>query len=225
MIDNYYLRRLSGNHLKQVYDLADSKVVAYLKGEIEFCRRFIAPGYRVLELGCGYGRILKSLASSEYHLEGIDNAPDNIELALEHVGLLQNVSVRKADVTSIDSPDNSYDLVLCMQNGLSAFGNNPLNVVRESCRVLNETGKLICCTYSEKIWPDRLKWFREQSNAGLLSPVDEGKTGNNIVVCQDGFTSSAMSRSEFKFISNELNLAHEIYEIESGSLICEFRRA
>ncbi len=220
---DYYIENLSGNHLHRVYSLADESVKRYLQGEIEFCREQISPGDHVLELGCGYGRILKALASDTHNIEGIDNAPGNVELAGEYLHNLPGIKVHLMSVDNLDFADDSFDLVLCTQNGLSAFGLDPLIVVREACRVAKHDGRLICCTYAKSFWPSRLQWFRKQADAGLLGAIDETITGSGVIACVDGFISASMTDVQFQDIASALNLVVDIVELPSGSLIGEFR--
>ncbi len=220
---DYYLENLSGNHLHRVYSLADEPVKRYLQGEIEFCRQRISPGDRVLELGCGYGRVLKALASDTHVIEGVDNAPGNIELAGRYLQNEPGTRVHLMSVDKLDFADNSFDLVLCTQNGLSAFGLDPLNIIREACRVTKHDGQLICCTYAKSFWPVRLQWFRDQADAGLLAAIDETKTGNGVIACVDGFVSTSMTAAQFREIASALNLIVDIVELPGGSLIGELR--
>ncbi len=220
---DYYIENLSGNHLHRVYALADEPVKKYLHGEIEFFRKRISSGNRVLELGCGYGRIMKALASDKHDTEGIDNAPANIELAGEYLVGEPGIKIHLMSVDNLDFADNSFDLVLCAQNGLSAFGLDPSVVVREACRVTKQGGSLLCCSYAESFWQDRLRWFRSQADAGLLAAIDETKTGNGVVACVDGFTSASMTEVQFRDMASALELRFDIVELPSGSLIGEFK--
>ncbi len=220
---DYYIENLSGNHLHRIYSLANEQVKRYLQGEIEFFRDRISPGDRVLELGCGYGRILKALASDTHIIEGIDNAPGNVELAGEYLHNVPGFEVHLMSVDNLGFADDSFYLVLCTQNGLSAFGLDPLTVVREACRVSKHDGRLICCTYAESFWPSRLQWFRNQADAGLLGAIDETKTGNGVIACADGFMSTSMTDAQFQDIASALDLVVNIVELPSGSLISEFR--
>ena len=220
---DYYIENLSGNHLHRVYSLADESVQTYLEGEIEFCRERISPGDRILELGCGYGRVLKALAGEAHTTEGIDNAPGNIKLASEYLSDEPGVEIRQMSVEHLEFKDSSFDLVLCTQNGLSAFGLDPQIVVQEACRITKPDGRMLCCTYADSFWSSRLQWFRKQTDAGLLGAIDEVKTGEGVIVCTDGFRSSSMTNEQFREIASALNLASNIVELTSGSLICEFR--
>ena len=219
---NYYKNKLSGNHLHQVYALASDPVRAYLHGEIEFCRGKIQSGNQVLELGCGYGRIVKALAADKHSVTGIDNAPLNIESARAYLQNINNVDVITMNVNSLEFDDESFDCVLCLQNGLSAFGMDPLVVLKEGWRVTKKRGCLICSTYSDAFWPYRLAWFHEQANAGLLGEIDNDKSNSGIITCKDGFISRSTRAEDFRHYAELLNLNVEICTLNSGSLIATY---
>ena len=222
---DYYIDNLSGNHLQRAYALADAAVTAYLQGEIDYLRECIKPGNRVLELGCGYGRVVKALAADSHSIVGIDNAPGNLKLAREYLRDARNVEVHLMSVASLDFTDQSFDLVVSPQNGLSAFGLNPVSVVREALRVTDRDGTFVCCTYADAFWPSRLAWFRRQADAGLLGEIDEESSGNGVIACKDGFESTAMNRQQFEEIAVKTNTSVTLQELPSGSLIAEFRKS
>jgi 2-polyprenyl-6-hydroxyphenyl methylase/3-demethylubiquinone-9 3-methyltransferase len=68
----YYEKKLSSAKLCEVYNTSVERVRQYLDGEIEFIRRRLRGGERVLELGAGYGRILKQIAPFVHSVVGID---------------------------------------------------------------------------------------------------------------------------------------------------------
>ena len=221
-MEDYYKNKLSGNQLLKVYSLASDPVRAYLKGEIEYCRKKTYPDIRVLELGCGYGRIIKELANDSYFVFGIDNAPLNIEVARTYLKGITKVDVEVMNVKSLAFEDEAFDCVLCLQNGLSAFGTDPLVVLKEGWRVIKKGGCLVCSTYSEGFWPHRLAWFHAQADAGLLSPVDEDKSKAGIIACKDGFISRSTTEDDFRKYAGLLDLNVEVRTLSSGSLIATY---
>ena len=61
-VSGYYSQKLSAVRLKQVYDIAPPRVRQYLDAEVNHVLEKMHPGDLVIELGCGYGRILPKLA-------------------------------------------------------------------------------------------------------------------------------------------------------------------
>lgn len=60
---SYYAEKLSAERLRACYDLAPPRTKAYLQAEIEFVLQKMSSSMAVLELGCGYGRVLLQLSS------------------------------------------------------------------------------------------------------------------------------------------------------------------
>jgi 2-polyprenyl-6-hydroxyphenyl methylase/3-demethylubiquinone-9 3-methyltransferase len=89
------------------------------------------------------------------------------------------------------------DVVVCLQNGISAFHVDQRALIKEAVRVTKPGGMAIFSTYSEKFWEHRLKWFTLQAKAGLVGEMDREKTRNGSIVCHDGFISSAMNPKKF----------------------------
>lgn len=57
-----YDENLSAERLRRCYEVASSRVWQYLEDEIEHVLTYVEPSCAVLELGCGYGRVLERLA-------------------------------------------------------------------------------------------------------------------------------------------------------------------
>ena len=78
---DYYAKKLSADRLRQLYDLAPDRVRQYLESEIRFVMTKIKPDDWVLELGCGYGRVLNKLEHKTEKLAGIDTSLDSLYMA------------------------------------------------------------------------------------------------------------------------------------------------
>ena len=138
--DNYYAEKLSGERLKLCYSIAPKRVKQYLEAEIDFVLNKIKPTDRVLELGCGYGRVLLSLAEKAGLAVGIDTALDSLRL---HGDLCQNVprcSVLAMDAGHLGFKNGQFDKVVCVQNGISAFNLEKKTLIAEALRVTRVGG-------------------------------------------------------------------------------------
>ena len=80
---DYYAKRLSGSRLRLCYELAESRVQQYLEAEIQHVISHLKPADTVLELGCGYGRVVLRLADVARRVVGIDTAQESVEMARE----------------------------------------------------------------------------------------------------------------------------------------------
>jgi SAM-dependent methyltransferase len=79
----YYARQLSGERLRRCYEIASPRVRRYLEAEIEHLLEAVGPRAQVLELGCGYGRVLRALAGKAGRVVGVDTSYESLRLARE----------------------------------------------------------------------------------------------------------------------------------------------
>ena len=87
---------------------ADAEVVATLAG-------LIPRGSRVLDAGCGYGRITLPLARLGYRVDGIDLSPEMVEAASQAARTERlEVGVMLGSMTRPALEDSTYDAVICL---------------------------------------------------------------------------------------------------------------
>ncbi|MFX0182117.1 MAG: class I SAM-dependent methyltransferase [Candidatus Hodarchaeota archaeon] len=216
---SYYSEKLSALRLKRCYEIASPRIKQYLEAEIRYVlKNHIKPMDTVLELGCGYGRFLIRLAQVARKVCGIDISKDSLKLAEEFLSEYSNVELFEMNVKSLKFPDQMFDVVIAIQNGISAFHVNPHDLIRESLRVAKDGGKVLLSSYSEKIWEERLNWFLEQSKEGLLGEIDLKKSEKGIIVCKDGFKATTYTSQDFMKLSSELLLEATIEEVDNSSI-------
>lgn len=196
----------------------------YLEAEIDFVLSKIKPTDRVLELGCGYGRVLLMLAEKAGLAVGIDTAFDSLRL---HGDLCQNVpgcSVLAMDAGHLGFKDDQFDKVVCVQNGISAFQMEQKALIAEALRVTCQGGSVFLSSYAERFWEDRIGWFRHQAEHGLIGEIDEKATGEGVIACKDGFRATTVTADEFRALASELGLVPIVTEVDGSSLFCELRK-
>ena len=196
-MSGYYDTNLSAQRLKKCYDIAPSRVRQYLQAEIDFVLKKISRKDIVLDLGCGYGRLIPYLAKKAKFVHGIDASMPSLLLGNELLKNVQHHFLQHMNATRLVYSANTMDVVLCLQNGISAFQVDQRALIKEAVRVTKPGGMAIFSTYSEKFWEHRLKWFKLQSKAGLVGDLDPEKTKNGSIVCKDGFCSSAINAKKF----------------------------
>lgn len=214
---NYYAQKLNAGKLFQVYDTNISSVQQYLDAELAFVREQLTGSERVLELGAGYGRVLKALAPYSRSITGIDISQDNILLAEHYLEEVPNTELRILDVHHLDITEE-FDVVLCLQNGLSAMKGQPEKLAEQALNTLVKGGKAFFSTYSPKFWEHRLAWFHEQANKGLLGEIDLEKTRNGQIVCKDGFTATTHSEDDLQRIGMSTGCNFTITEVDASSV-------
>jgi SAM-dependent methyltransferase len=217
---NFYAKHLSALKLKQCYEIGSPRIQQYLEAEIQFVLSQIHPSDVVLELGCGYGRVLARIAKIAKKVFGIDNSKNNLSLADSYLEDQSNITLQFMDTKNLKFPNDFFHKVIAIQNGLSAFKINPEVLINEALRVTKKKGLLILSSYTEQFWEERLQWFIDQSNAGLLGEIDWEKTGDGIIKCKGGFIATSFYKRDFENLLSKLNLRGEILEIDDSCVFC-----
>jgi SAM-dependent methyltransferase len=115
----------------------------------QLLRGNIAPGMRILDAGCGYGRNLVYLLREKTEIFAVDASPD----CVQHVRMLSNslnsgLPDQNFQVSSVEKmpfPDQFTDVVLC--NSVLHFARNDAHfqaMVAELWRVLRPGGLFFC---------------------------------------------------------------------------------
>lgn len=216
----YYRRRLSANRLRRCYEIAPPRIKRYLNAEIEFVISNIKNANGVLELGCGYGRVMKEVSPFGSWLIGNDISKESLKLVEPYMKSCQNYAVFLMDASQLGFRSRTFDAVFCIQNGISAFGVDKKRLIAESARVTRDNGMILFSSYSPKIWEARLRWFRKQASLGLIGEIDAEKTRDGTIVCKDGFSATTISGDQFIRLFAACGLKASIVEVEESSLFC-----
>jgi SAM-dependent methyltransferase len=136
-----------------ILERATAEIVALLEGW-----GVLAPTARVLELGCGIGRLAVPIAARVAHVVGIDVAPRMIEAATRRAGALANVELRTVSGRDLaDFGDASFDLVLAADSFpyvVQAGAALVATMFAEARRVLVPGGCFALLGYSYEQGPD-----------------------------------------------------------------------
>jgi 2-polyprenyl-6-hydroxyphenyl methylase/3-demethylubiquinone-9 3-methyltransferase len=220
-VSDYYSQKLSAVRLKQVYDTAPRRVKQYLDAEVSHVLDKIRPGDHVIELGCGYGRILPKLAWKAGWVVGVDTSLPSLVFAKGILGTIANCSLSRMNAARLGFRNRAFDCAVCIQNGISAFHVDQRTLISETVRVTREGGIVLFSSYSGKFWKERLKWFELQSKTGLLGEIDYDRTMDGVIVCRDGFTATTVDAEGFQALTADLKVDIRMVEVDESSLFCE----
>ena len=216
----YYSEKLAAEKLRTVYAIATPRIRQYLDAEIHFVRERIRPDDRVLELGCGYGRVLTKLRRTATQVFGIDTSLASLRHASQVAGATDmHLCLMNAVQTAFKS--NCFDMTVCIQNGISAFRVNQRSLLMEAMRITRPGGSVLFSSYAENFWPHRLDWFRAQAEYGLLGEIDEAATGNGVIVCKDGFRATTIGPDDFRSLVQEVGTTASITTVDDSSVFCD----
>ena len=217
----YYEEKLAAERLRRCYEIAPPRVKRYLEAEIRFIQERIKPGMRILELGCGYGRVLRELIGVARLVVGIDTSYASLRLARETVVPPPSCALAGMDALALGLRDGQFDLVACIQNGISAFHVDQRKLIEEAVRVTRQGGSVFFSSYLKSFWPHRIEWFRIQADHGLLGEIDESASGNGVIVCTDGFRATTVERERFAVLTREIGGTVTMHEVDGSGLFCE----
>ena len=115
----------------------------------QILRGNIAPGMRIVDAGCGYGRNLVHLLRAGCEIFAVDANPDSVQhvraLAAELAPALPAENFTVGAIESLPFPDNFADVVLC--NSVLHFARDEahfLAMLQQLWRVLKPGGMLFC---------------------------------------------------------------------------------
>jgi len=216
----YYSEKLSAARLKRCYEIAPPRVQQYLEAEICFVCDLSEPMMDVLELGCGYGRVLSRLVGRAKRVVGIDTSVASLDLARKSIGADSTLHLAAMDAAALAFGEESFDKVVCIQNGISAFAVERSRLIAEAVRVTRPGGRALFSSYAESFWSDRIDWFRIQAAEGLLGEIVEEASGDGVIVCSDGFHATTVDPEEFACLTKDLDASVRMVEVDGSSLFC-----
>jgi 2-polyprenyl-6-hydroxyphenyl methylase/3-demethylubiquinone-9 3-methyltransferase len=164
------------------------------------------------------------LAKKAKKIIGIDISQDNIELAKNLHQQIDNLEFHTMNAVELNFLAEMFDVTICIQNGISAFKEDPYLLMAEALRVTKKEGVLLFSTYSDKIWQDRLHWFQIQADEKLLGEIDYAQTKDGVIVCKDGFKAITYSGDEFLELASKFNVDANIYEVDDSVVFCEIKK-
>jgi ubiquinone/menaquinone biosynthesis C-methylase UbiE len=129
----------------------------------------IEPGWHVLDIGCGGGQTIRSIAAkaTEGRVDGVDYAPASVAVARQtNADLIASgrVGVQHASVSRLPFPDGSFDLVTAVETHYY-WPDLPRDLL-EARRVLKPAGRLVIV--AETYRGRRLDWLYRPVMRGLL---------------------------------------------------------
>jgi ubiquinone/menaquinone biosynthesis C-methylase UbiE len=161
------------------------------------------------------------LASKAKVIIGIDTAYASLKLAQEISGNHAHCYLAAMDAVELGFRNQQFDIVACIQNGISAFKVDQRKLVKEALRVTRSGGRVLFSSYLDQFWEDRLHWFQLQSEHGLLGEIDYQATGDGVIVCKDGFKATTIRPKDFTSLTASLHISPIATEVDGSSIFYE----
>jgi ubiquinone/menaquinone biosynthesis C-methylase UbiE len=142
----------------------------------------IEPGWHILDIGCGGGRTIRSMAAlaTAGRINGIDYSPASVDVAREkNTDLIASgrVAIQQASVSSLPFPDASFDLVTAVETHY--YWPDLVHDCREVLRVAKPGGRIVMIAEAYRGRP--MDWLylpimRVLLGATYLSPAQHRTT-------------------------------------------------
>jgi SAM-dependent methyltransferase len=141
----------------------------FLQAEIDLLRDMLAPGMRVLDVGCGTGRHLLRLGERLAMGVGVDYERSYVADAERQVGRLP-LSFVVGDATRIPL-EGPFDLALCVTNTWGTMSDKAA-VLREMRRLAPGAGTRFLSVYSPASIPARREWYRRLGHTVIAETAE-----------------------------------------------------
>jgi len=182
------------------------------KDIIEF-KKFLKNDSVVLEVGCSWGRILKSLAPHCKKIIGIDNSDVEIKEAKFFLEDIPNSEVFYEDGEKTHFPDSFFDVIILAGNTFGNLSDKKENVIKEITRILKKDGKILLSVYADGAKDLRIKAYRD---IGLKADLKEDGT----VIFEEGLLSEEFSKQQLEIIFKKFGLKVQFVDINSIAMLC-----
>ncbi len=123
-----------------------AEMLEYLEEEVSYYKKNIPAG-RILDVGCGEGRILSRLDNHITHGHGIDINETSVQLCKEN---LPKNKYKVGSITETGYPDSYFDCIVLSFNLLGNLDNDKDLAIREIRRILKPGGMVLFSTYSQR---------------------------------------------------------------------------
>lgn len=198
---------------EQVLDAPTEEYKKFFEAEHKYLIEKIPANAKVLDIGCGEGRNMRSIFSVTKDVHGIDYDPTAVQHTKENFESEDLVTATQCDAADLVFPDRTFDVVTHLMT-LSNLANNKLQSLKESARVLKDDGFVILSSFSDTAFDERMKIYKKvevpiKRIEGTTVIFDENVGAN---------TSEQFSESDIKELAEKSGL--EVTEFNRVGKLC-----
>jgi ubiquinone/menaquinone biosynthesis C-methylase UbiE len=119
----------------------------------------ITPNSKVLNIGCGEGRNMKSIFEITHFVYGVDNDANAVKDTKENFKGISTVEVVQGEAVNLPFEDNTFDIITFLMI-LPNLDKEKEKALQEASRVVKDDGFIILSVYAETAFEDRMKMYK-----------------------------------------------------------------
>ncbi len=186
----------------------------WLKKETIYLQKNIKKSSVVLDVGCGRGEDIETIARIVKKAIGVDHDPEVVKKVKRNVSKFKNVEIFLEDAKKLHFKDNIFDYVICLGNTFGNLGRDKYKALKEMRRVVKKNGKIIISVYSEKALPEKIEGY-------IKAGVKINKITKDGTVYYEGLILEQFSKEKLRKIFGKAGLKVKIIKLNPVSYICE----
>lgn len=191
---DFFARKEQAEFISRVYAETPLVIQKYFRQESELLQKSLAGAHRVLEVGCGFGRVLESVPGDVTY-SGVDISRHNLAEAKSRNPRGDWIC---GDATSLPFKPGSFDVVFCVQNTLGNMEGLEEKVMSEMRRVCRSRGRVILSVYSEDSFETRRLWYDRLVDIGIFRRVWLDPARPRVARSDTGWSSRCFDRAEVR---------------------------
>lgn len=195
---------------------ASSAYREYFKFEKKYLTEHTNRGGISLDLGCGDGRSIQTIAKYSNFVIGIDNDEDAVEYAREDLWRLKNTLIVNYDAEDlmVNFHSKQFDTIFCGLS-FSNFGNSKDEVLDQISFVLK--GQFIFSTYNENALDERLRMYNKAFDSTYsVNPKNGCVSFNQGQITSEQFTQRQLEEmlTKYDFKINDIQKGKIFYMVK-----------
>lgn len=171
---------------------------------------YMKDGWSVLDLGCGNGRLINSLAEKKVDYLGIDSSDRLVKIAREK---FPKNKFEMMNMESLSLPDDKFDAVFSIAS-LHHLPNRKLRLeaLSEANRVLKENGHLFITVWN--LWQPKYRKYIWKNLSNMVFKRSKTHFGDTFIPWKDSARNVLAERYYFAYTLNGLKKDLKVSDFE-----------
>lgn len=186
----------------------------FFQKDIEYIQK-MKKQEKVLEVGCGFGRLLRELSKKSEKVVGIDFSDLQLDQAKINLADCKKVSLVKMKAENLGFQNDFFNTTICMNSSLGNMPGIEEKVLEEMVRVTKPKGTIVIRVFADSEEVKKAQ-FQNYQRLGMTNIKDDGRA----VRTDEGFYSRRFKKEELINMFKTLGLEYKITkDCDAGYLV------